>query len=158
MPHSNSDMIHRLQVALNANGYRILCNRSQFYSEQMKIPITKYTIAQSRLNEFTGKSQHVTLFEAYSTIQAVLFLRNLWYWVNEREIPPTNKMKGAAEFERKWNEFMSKNTLKTISQMKAEELSNNKNMNNSSDNGVEVISKEDAEAMNAEDIVYNKKD
>ena len=33
-------------------------------------------------------------------------MRNLWYLINDKEIPPTNRMKGAAEFERKWNEFL----------------------------------------------------
>ena len=54
----------------------------------------------------TEKTRHLVLFTSASQIQVVLFLRNLWYLINEKPIPPTNKMKGSAEFERKWNEFL----------------------------------------------------
>lgn len=141
MPRSNVDMIHRLQIALNANGYRILCNRSQFYSEQMKTPITKYTISQSKEDPISGKSKHVTLFEAYSTIQIVLFMRNLWYYVNDRPIPETNKIKGAEVFERKWNEFLSKTNIPKIKDMK--KVSNTSNP--------DILSAEDA-AYNSDEL------
>ena len=105
MPHSNSDMIHRLQVALNSKGMRILCNSSQFYSEQMNRPVTIYKVSQSIPLE-DGRHRHEELFSSGSQIQCVLFMRNLWYLINDKEIPPTNGIKGAAEFERKWEEFM----------------------------------------------------
>ena len=114
MPRSNSDMIYRLQVALNSRGLKILSNRSQFYSEEQKRPVTLYKVSQSRFDTVSGKSRHVELFNSYSQIQIVLFMRNLWYAANGRDIPPTNHMKGSAEFERKWNEFAEtelKNTL-----------------------------------------------
>lgn len=105
MPHSNSDMIHRLQIALNSKGQRILCNRSQFYSEQQNRPVTIYKVSQSVFNEQTGKNQHIELFSSASQIQVVLFMRNLWFLIQGREIPPTNEMKGAAEFSAKWRQF-----------------------------------------------------
>lgn len=106
MPHSNLDMIHKLQVALNSKGLKILCNRSQFYSDRQERPVTVYKVCQSVCNIQTGKCNHKELFSSASQIQIVLFMRNLWYLVNGKEIPPTNRMKGAAEFERKWNEFL----------------------------------------------------
>lgn len=105
MPASNSTMIHKLQVALNSRGWKILCNRSQFYSDQQQRPVTIYKVAQSIYNEETGKNNHKELFSSASEIQVVLFLRNLWYLENNKPIPPTNNMKGAAEFELKWKEF-----------------------------------------------------
>lgn len=105
MPHSNSEMIHKLQVALNSRGMRILCNRSQFYSEQQQRPVTIYKVSQSIPNETTGKNQHVELFSSASQIQCVLFMRNLWYKINGMIIPPTNQMKGAQQFEEKWRQF-----------------------------------------------------
>lgn len=108
MPSSNSQMLYKLQYALNSKGMRILCNRSQFYSEQQNRPITIYKISQSVNDEVSGKNRHIELFSTPSEIQAVLFLRNLWYMINNKEIPPTNQMKGAEEFERKWNEFYEK--------------------------------------------------
>jgi hypothetical protein len=105
MPHSNSDMIRRLQIALNSKGQRILCNRSQFYSEQQNRPVTIYKVMQSVFDENTGKNKHVELFSSASQIQVVLFMRNFWFLIQGKEIPPTNEMKGAAEFEQKWQAF-----------------------------------------------------
>lgn len=103
MPRSNLDMIYKLQFALNAHNMRIILNRSQFYSEQQNRPVTIYKVLQSRI---TGvKSQHIELFSTASQIQVVLFLRNLWYAYNGNPIPPTNKIKGAEDFENKWNAF-----------------------------------------------------
>ena len=104
MPHSNSDMIYRLQVALNSKGMRILCNRSQFYSDEQRRPVTVYKVSQSIPQE-SGKNTHQELFSSTSQIQCVLFMRNLWYLINNNPIPPTNDIKGAEDFQRKWNEF-----------------------------------------------------
>ena len=98
-------MIYRLQVALNSKGMRILCNRSQFFSEQQNRPVTIYKVSQSVPDDQTGKNHHVELFSSASQIQCVLFLRNLWYLINDKEIPPTNEIKGAEDFQRKWDEF-----------------------------------------------------
>lgn len=107
MPTSNSQMIHKLQVALNSKGMKILCNRSQFYSDSQNRPVTIYKVAQSIWDPATERYKHKELFSSASEIQIVLFMRNLWYVVNGKEVPPTNRMKGAAEFDRKWNEFYS---------------------------------------------------
>jgi hypothetical protein len=32
-------------------------------------------------------------------------MRNFWFLIQGKEIPPTNRMKGAAEFDRKWQAF-----------------------------------------------------
>ena len=105
MPHSNVEMMRKLQIALNSKGQRILCNRSQFYSEQQNRPVTIYKVSQSVFDETSGKNRHIELFSSASQIQVVLFMRNFWFLIQGKEIPPTNRMKGAAEFERKWEEF-----------------------------------------------------
>ena len=112
MPASNVEMIRKLQIALNSKNMKILCNRSQFYSDQQKRPVTVYKVAQSVWNSSTGRYDHETLFSSASQIQVVLFMRNLWYAVNGNEIPPTNDMKGADEFNRLWNQF-AETQLKT---------------------------------------------
>lgn len=106
MPTSNSQMIHKLQFALNSRGMRILCNRSQFYSDEQKRPVTIYKVCQSVFSEQTGKTQHKEIFSSASQIQVVLFLRNLWDYINDRPIKPTNGIKGAAVFEQKWQEYL----------------------------------------------------
>lgn len=106
MPTSNSTMIWKLQFALNQRGLRVLINRSQFYSEEQKRPITIYKISQSVYNEETNRTNHKEIFSSPSQIQIVLFLRNMWNLVNDKPIPPiSHKIKGFAEFENKWAEF-----------------------------------------------------
>lgn len=108
MPSSNSTMMYKLQFALNSRGMRLLSNRSQFFSEQQNRPVTIYKLSQSVTNEQTGKNNHIELFSTPSQIQMVLFMRNLWYLINDMEIPPTNQMKGAEVFEHAWQEFYEK--------------------------------------------------
>ena len=115
MPSSNSTMLYKLQVALNSKGLRILCNRSQFYSDQQNRPVTMYKISQSVTNYQTGRNTHVELFSTASEIQVVLFLRNLWYAVQGKEIPPTNQIKGAEFFQRAWDEFAESSLEKVLS-------------------------------------------
>lgn len=116
MPSSNSTMIRKLQIALNSKGMMILVPRSQFYSAEQKRPVTIYKVAQAYWNEDKGRYSHIELFSSASEIQCVLFMRNLWYIINGKEVPPTNRMKGAAEFERKWNEFYEKWKVKKPSE------------------------------------------
>lgn len=111
MPNSNVEMMRKLQIALNSKGAKILCNRSQFYSEIQKRPVTVYKLAQAVFDERTGRNNHETLFSSASQIQVVLFMRNLWYALNDKEIPPTNQMKGAEEFTRSWEEFVDSGGL-----------------------------------------------
>ena len=103
MPRSNLDMMYKLQFALNARNMRIILSRSQFFSEQQNRPVTIYKVSQSRMTDV--KVQHVEIFSSASQIQVVLFLRNLWYAYNGNPIPPTNKIKGAEDFENKWDAF-----------------------------------------------------
>lgn len=103
--NSNSDMMRRLQIALNSKGMKILCNRSQFYSDQQKRPVTIYKVAQSIWDDSAGKYNHKTLFSSASQIQVVLFMRNLWFLINGKEIPSTNGLKGAEKFQASWDEF-----------------------------------------------------
>lgn len=114
-------MMWKLQVALNSKGLRILCNRSQFYSEQQNRPVTMYKLSQSVHNIQTGKNNHIELFSSASEIQMVLFMRNLWYACNGQPIPPTNKIKGAEVFEEAWKNFEEHDLQKVL------EVSNNIN-------------------------------
>lgn len=111
--NSNSDMMRRLQIALNSKDMRILCNRSQFFSEVQNRPVTIYKISQSVWDPSTGKNKHVELFSSASQIQCVLFMRNLWMAINHKPIPTTNALKGAEKFQEAWDEFEA-STLPSI--------------------------------------------
>ena len=90
MPASNRTMIHKLQNAINQNGGRILYEKSQFFSEEQNRPVTLYRISQSMTSD-TGKKTKLKLFESPSMIQIVLFLRDVWYTMNNKELPTDNE-------------------------------------------------------------------
>ena len=60
MPTSNTQMIYKLQFALNSRGMKILCNRSQFYSDTQNRPVTMYKVAQSIWVPETQRYTHKT--------------------------------------------------------------------------------------------------
>ena len=101
MANSNSTMIHKLQNAINSKGYKLLYNKTQFYSEQQNRPVTMYTIKQVVDNPENEKRKHssIELFKSCSQIQVVLFLRDFWYEINGWEVPTDNEM---------WNEAKQK--------------------------------------------------
>ncbi len=96
---SNTTLIHKLQTALNTKGMKILYSTSQFYSEEQNRPITMYVVKRAIYDEQKGRNTNVELFKSTSQIQIVLFLRDLWYEVNGKEIPTDNE---------KWNEAKAK--------------------------------------------------
>ena len=105
MANSNSVMIHKLQNAINSKGYKILYNKTQFYSEQQNRPVTQYTIkqvveAEPKNTAATNKRHnYLELFKSCSQIQIVLFLRDFWYEINGWEVPTDNQ---------EWNEAKQK--------------------------------------------------
>ena len=91
---SNSTKIHNLQKALNLRGLRIMYSTSQFYSEEQDRPVTIYHIKQAVYDSTKQKFVNQELFQSTSQIQIVLFLRDLWYSLNGKELPTDNE---------KWN-------------------------------------------------------
>lgn len=98
---SNSVLIHKLQQALNAKGLRIMYSTSQFYSEQQDRPVTMYQVKQAVWDEEKQKYKNIKLFESTAQIQVLLYLRDLWYNVNGKEVPQNNEVWNAkkAEYE-----------------------------------------------------------
>lgn len=96
---SNTVMIHNLQKALNLKGMRIMYSTSQFYSEQQDRPVTIYHIKQAVYDSDKQKFVNQELFNSTSQIQIVLFLRDLWYTINGKELPTDNE---------KWNAIREK--------------------------------------------------
>lgn len=92
-------MIHNLQKALNLKGMRIMYSTSQFYSEQQDRPVTIYHIKQAVYDSDKQKFVNQELFNSTSQIQIVLFLRDLWYTINGKELPTDNE---------KWNAIREK--------------------------------------------------
>lgn len=92
MPASNKQMIKKLQNAINRKGYPILYNTIQFYSRTEDRPITMYQIKTVKFNEETGKNKHIEIFKSTSQIQIVLCLRDIWFLLNNEELPTDNEM------------------------------------------------------------------
>lgn len=99
MPASNKAMIRKLQMAINQHGGCILLDKSQFFSDEQNRPISIYRVCTK--NEKTGKK--VKLFETSSQIQIVLYLRDYWFLMNDKELPTDNTM---------WEEVKQKKHLK----------------------------------------------
>lgn len=89
MPASNRTMIHKLQNAINQYGGKILYEKSQFFSDDQNRPITIYRISQSIIAD-NGRNKKEKLFETTSMIQIVLYLRDVWYTMNNKELPTDN--------------------------------------------------------------------
>lgn len=89
---SNTTMIKKLQHALNTKGCKVLYNTSQFYSKQQDRPVTVYHLKQAIWDDEKQKNKNIDLFKSTSQIQIVLYLRDLWYSVNNLEIPTDNEM------------------------------------------------------------------
>lgn len=105
--HNYKRMIFNLQRGLNARGYKILVGRSQFYSEEAKVPITCHRVSFAKWNEEKQQNENVEIFKTYKEIFLVFFLRNLWYFVNDKEIPHSrNPIKGEDKFEELWDNFV----------------------------------------------------
>ena len=84
-------MIHKLQQALNMRGLRLMYSTTQFYSAKQDRPITVYHIKQAVYDENKEKFVNEELFNTTSQIQVVLFLRDLWYSLNGKELPTDNE-------------------------------------------------------------------
>ena len=88
MPASNLSMIHKLQTAINQHGGKLLLDRSQFFSEDQKRPISMYRVCEvGEVINKKGYRRKNCLFETASQIQVVLFLRDYWFVLCGKELP-----------------------------------------------------------------------
>lgn len=99
MPNSNITMIKKLQKAINNKGYKLIYETSQFYSDKQDRPITFYHIKRAIYNPDIGKNLYVEIYSSTSMIQIVLCLRDIWYMINDMELPQDNE---------DWNEIRKK--------------------------------------------------
>ena len=82
----------KLQTACNkVYGIKLLIDQRQWYHEAENMTVTAYTLYQMRTDPETGKRAKIKLFQTYSQVQLVLFLRDYWYTLHGWEIPTNNK-------------------------------------------------------------------
>lgn len=90
---SNIKTIKTLQLAINMNcPFRILYTTNQFYSVTKQMPVTKYCLRKAVLNYETNRSESEEIFSTYSQLQVILFLRDLWYVWQKKELPTDNEL------------------------------------------------------------------
>ena len=70
-------------------GEKLLIDQKQWYHYDKETTVTVYTLFKATGEK--GKSGKVKLFQTYSQVQLVLFLRDYWYELNGWEIPHDNE-------------------------------------------------------------------
>lgn len=73
-------------------GIKLLIDQRQWYHKDKDMFITVYTLYQCITNEDRNGTQKIKLFQTYSQIQLVLFMRDMWYELNNWEVPTDNKI------------------------------------------------------------------
>ena len=100
---SNIKTIKKLQMAINTKcDYKILYQTTQFFSATQKRPVTKYILRKAIINPETQKSESEEVFNTYSQLQIILYLRDFWYAVNGLDLPTDNEM---------WNEIKQRDNI-----------------------------------------------
>ena len=84
--------IKKLQRAINDKfDYRVLVNKTQFYSEDSCRVLEYISVKRSIYDEEKKKNRNIELFSSSSDVQIVLYLRDLWYELNGWEVPTDNE-------------------------------------------------------------------
>lgn len=90
---SNIRTIKALQIAINNTcPFKVLYTTSQFYSDKQQRPVTKYCLRKAVLNYDTNRSESEEIFSTYSQLQIILYLRDLWYVYQGKELPTDNEL------------------------------------------------------------------
>ena len=84
--------IKKLQKAINEKfDAKILLNKTQYYSKDSDRPLELLVVKRAIWDDEKQKFKNVELFSSASDIQIVLYLRDMWYELNEWEVPTDNE-------------------------------------------------------------------
>ena len=82
----------KLQTAAKVKfGIKLLIDQRQWYHKDKDTAVTCYTLYEVTTGKRGGSAKE-KLFQTYSQIQLVLFMRDLWYHWNGWEIPTDNEV------------------------------------------------------------------
>lgn len=82
----------KLQTACNkVFGIKLLIDQKQWYHKDKDTAVTVYTLYEAN-PAARGKASKTQLFQTYSQIQLVLYLRDMWYILNDWEVPTDNEV------------------------------------------------------------------
>lgn len=91
---------------------KLLYFTSQFYSDDQKRPVTKYTIKQAVYNPDKERCDNVVIFETYSQLQVLFFLRDYLAILNGEEPPHDNPQ--WEEAKKKYKEKLKKEACPSL--------------------------------------------
>ena len=87
---SRVGQIKTFQRAFDSIGFPILYHTTQFYSTQQHRPVTQYHIKRVIIDEDTKRSGSEEIFNTYYQMYVIFFLRDLWDYLNGRQLDTTN--------------------------------------------------------------------
>jgi hypothetical protein len=90
--------IGKLIKALNTRGYMLMYNKKQFMGTEGK-PHNLYTVTQAKWDANRSRYGSTEVYKSTSTVRVVLFLRDLWFLEQGKELPMDNQM---------WNDIREK--------------------------------------------------
>ena len=105
---SNRKKISQLQYALDRKGFTVYYSTHQFRSDTQNRLITMHKLEHRVWDPKKERYRNEEIFSSASQIQVLLFLRNILFWLEGKEIPPSNNTKGAAVLDMKWQDFLLK--------------------------------------------------
>ena len=90
-----AQIVKKLTLALNSNGYKLTYNVKQFMGQEGE-PHNYYSICQAVWDEDKHKYLNQELYSSTSMVRIVLFLRDMWFTHNGWDLPADQE---------KWNEL-----------------------------------------------------
>ena len=85
-------IIKTFQRAFLSKGIPIIYHTTQFYSTRQKRLVTQYHLKKSITDPETGRTSGEEIFNTYYQLYIVFFLRDLWSYVNGKEIDTSNEI------------------------------------------------------------------
>ena len=96
--------IGKLIKALNQKGYMLMYNKKQFMGVEGQ-PHNLYSVTQAKWLPEKNKYGQIEVYKSTSTVRVVLFLRDLWFLEQGKDLPEDNEM---------WNQIREKETDKWV--------------------------------------------
>lgn len=86
---NTNQLIRKIQLAINTGDYglKVVTGSYQFWSTGQGRPITMYTVRIAK--EVDGENRYEDAYKTAKHLFVLLFLRNLLFTIQEKEIEPT---------------------------------------------------------------------